>query len=1285
LIIGPFKRKILKITAYILGCLVGLLTIFHFWFINHAEKLIEELVASRSNGKLKLKVKKFKFNWFSYDMQLRHAVFYSTDTNTASTSYRFNVDRINIRVKAIMPLVFEKKFLIDSLSLLNPDIEVTRLRSTKDTTTDAADTSKDKSVSLTKEMGRVYNSIQDALQILQVNRFQIDNGKFRLVNKIQTDELPVTITNIYFHLDNLQVDTNKLAAKQKILFSDNVALRTHDQDILFPDGRHRLTFKNFGINIQKRMVEFDSCTIAASKGDSARRSFSVFFDKLLLTNIDFDTLYQKEVIRADSVYCINPRFKLDVELEKRTGQRKPRPKLDELIQQLTGDLQLAFVVVNNGSFDINTIRDGNPSSFTSDHNNFEVQGLRIQKNSPKPFTVESFAMAIRNYENFLKDSTYAMQFDSILLLNNSIYLSNFSFKQMNQGKVINNFSMPQFVLTGLSWDDLVFERKLTARKASLYKPVINYSVLANNKKQDIFQALTVMGDIIHLNNLDITNGQINIHFREGSQLQLENASMSVFSQSLLDSRRIGNLQRSVSALSFKKGMFKQNDVMARMENVNFTGTNGRLTAGAVFISSKEKKLDIDAKNVVINKMMIDNNSSVTELDGISWQEADVKISGPSEKKSLPGGFVLKNIKGGNTKLRFHNGNLELNAFLQTISASELDTRSRKGIQIINLGATGKNFSFTDNNLQLKADRFGFTDGQNSFLQNVAFTSNTINDSISVVLPTISLVPDINALIDGAIVADNIKLVQPRIFVKQLLMAETAGIEGMKLPKVSINRITVQQPELHLLQSGNKEMAIEWLGRTESNNFFELTDFKIANDPSSKISAGQFQVALNNFSLTTNGKRFTTGKGSLNTRITGLYIDSMQTGEWDWQGTIADLQVKDILLDTLGKQSGRLEIRSAKLNDLAIKSSSFLNIRQLLKENTAFRLKEVTGQYDDVNSHFDWLNLNYDKNSKILSVDSFTFRPAAGRDSFMAGQKFQTDFITLNTGAVDVGPFDIDKYLTDTVVNAGTVIVHNANLTNFRDKRMPARDKIIKPLPVNLLKKIPVRLSLDTLILRNTNIEYAELNEKTNQTGTVTINRMTAKAFPVNNYDQHEGDSLHLEAQAWLMDSVGILLKLRESYTDSLAGFLMSVTMRPADIRILNPILIPLASVKLESGYLDTLSMRVVGREYLSLGEMQMFYHDLKIRLLTNGTEKKKAFLKGLITFIANTFIIKKNNSSRTGVIFFERIRNKSAMNYLVKIALSGVASSVGIKKNKKRLRKRNLPPIDYDMTVSAMQ
>ncbi|HEX2631165.1 MAG TPA: hypothetical protein VHM26_19255, partial [Chitinophagaceae bacterium] len=325
-----FVRKFFKILGICVGSLLVLLIAFHFWFVHHAEEILEDLVYTKSNGKIRLDVRNFKFNWLSGKMELEDAVFYTTDTTEASSSYRFAVKKMKVRVKSVFPLLFRKQVLINTLSLEEPDIVVTRLRSSpKDTTKSKED------ISIPREMGRIYHSIQDALQVLQVKKFEMENASFALVNKMQPDDTPVRITHFDFHIDNLNVSQEKLTGKEKLFFSDNIVLKSKDQDILFPDGRHRLSYEKFRINIEKKIVEFDSCTIAAIKTDSSSTGFSIFFDKLQMTNIDFDTLYRAEVIKADSVYCINPTFTLQVDMGKRTGRKKP-PKLDQVIRQLTG-------------------------------------------------------------------------------------------------------------------------------------------------------------------------------------------------------------------------------------------------------------------------------------------------------------------------------------------------------------------------------------------------------------------------------------------------------------------------------------------------------------------------------------------------------------------------------------------------------------------------------------------------------------------------------------------------------------------------------------------------------------------------------------------------------------------------------------------------------------------------------------------------------------------------------------------------------------------------------------
>lgn len=1253
-------RKLIKIASVILGIILALLVAFHFWFINHAESLVEDLVNKQSKGKLHLDIGKFRFNWFNRKMELKQAVFYSTDTLTAPTAYRFSVQQINIQVERILPLIFEKRFLIDSIQLISPDVSVTKLRSK-----DSASV-RDTSLSLPQEMGRIYNSIQDALRVLQVDRFQIDNGKFSLINRTRPEEKPIVITRLHFFLDNLQVDTARSDTRQKILFSDNVALQTTHQDIVFPDGRHRLSFSNFRINIRNRLAEFDSCTIMATRGDSTNNSFRIFFDKLRMTNIDFDTLYHTEVIKADSVYCINPRFQLNVDLPKRTGPIQP-PKLDELIQQLTGSMQLAFVIVQNGSFDINTMREGRPSSFTSDHNNFELQNLRIRENAPRPLTVERFAMAIRNYENFLRDSAYAIQFDSILLNNNRISLSNFSYQEMEKNKVVNSLSMPLFELQGLSWDDLLFGQQLNAESVTLYRPVINYKADKNKQQrsQDVFQILAGIGAILQLNNMNIVDGQVNLFLPHNTRLQLEGATMSVKGKELVGSRKLISISRSVTDLRFKKGVFTSNDLTAELDEVQFSGEKGGLQAATLHIRDK-KELLADAQQVSIRSMVIDDRLQQANIDGVRWQKAGIRLL---LTEGTPGGaasFRLSDINGANTSVTLLKGNQTISVSLKNISAREIILLKGRQPQVTGLAASGNDLSIINDAFKLQVKQLDLADQRSSTLRNISYTSYAQQDSVLVNIPELTIIPNINVLMGGKLQTDALSLFQPQIDI-HLSDAGTASPGSKKPVEMAIGKLLIRQPVIRFLNTNhNGTSVLEWNGK-ESDNQLELTNFKLGRD---SFSASQLRLGLDHFLFTNSkGKTFRAGNGQVNAVIDRPAMQRNDAGSWDWRGIVASLAMRNFVIDSLGRKNGTLKIDSARLNDLAISSSLIINLRELVSRNTRFNLQQVTGSYHNTSDQFRWFNAGYDKKTRHFAVDSFSYHPTLDKDAFLKAQTYQVDYMTAKTGKIDIGTFDLQRYIKDSILDLGLVTIDNGHMESYRDKRLPRPPGLVRSLPVDLLKKIATRLTIDTVRINNSLIEYGEINEKTGSEGVITVNRLNGRITRLRNFDISKTDSLYIEASAYLQDTILTQLQVKESYADSLSGFLMTAQMGPTDLTILNPVLVPLASAELRSGKLDTMSLSATGGEYVATGEMNMRYHDLKIRVVRPG-KHRKSFTNGLLTFFVNT-LVKNENKNRGGAIFFRRLRDRSAINYLVKIALNGVSSSVGVKNNKKKIRRFN--------------
>lgn len=87
--------------------------------------------------------------------------------------------------------------------------------------------------------------------------------------------------------------------------------------------------------------------------------------------------------------------------------------------------------------------------------------------------------------------------------------------------------------------------------------------------------------------------------------------------------------------------------------------------------------------------------------------------------------------------------------------------------------------------------------------------------------------------------------------------------------------------------------------------------------------------------------------------------------------------------------------------------------------------------------------------------------------------------------------------------------------------------------------------------------------------------------------------------------------------------------------------------------------------------MKFYYNNLHIRLLKNGGLEKTGFIKKAESGLVNFFILKNNNNSRTGLVYFKRLQDRSFFNYLNKIIFSGVITSTGAKSNRRYKKEIN--------------
>lgn len=490
-----------------------------------------------------------------------------------------------------------------------------------------------------------------------------------------------------------------------------------------------------------------------------------------------------------------------------------------------------------------------------------------------------------------------------------------------------------------------------------------------------------------------------------------------------------------------------------------------------------------------------------------------------------------------------------------------------------------------------------------------------------------------------------------------------------------------------LSNVNAQSIVHYMkdGLPTNKSFVQLQNIRLSSLRDKAIMIDTMFMAADNYHFTNNtGRVMGSDSSYFNVTLKNIQADWGKDNKFSWSATIDEAATGNLIIDSLGKNKGKLFLKTAGLSNLNIETS-FKNFKNILKLNPSFTVHHLNGYYKDGQNDFQWYNASFSHLRKTFSVDSFAYKPAAERNSFIAQNPYQVTYLTASTGSIIAKEVDINKYLADTAINIKTIHIKNPVVYSYRDKRPPFNANVFRPLPVSMIKNISIPFSIDTIFIHNGKAVYTELNDKTLLEGSIPITRLNATISSVRNYNASISDSLYVRAEGYLMDSAWMRLGIKESYEDSLAGFLMTLRMKPASLTFLNAALEPLASVRLRSGFLDTLSMRAVGREHVSLGEMKMFYHNLRVQFLKKRGETKRNLLAGLITFIANNFVIKRENRSETGQVYFPRLQNRSIFNYLVKMIMSGMASSVGAKQNKKmlkqyerELKRHSLPPIHFD-------
>jgi hypothetical protein len=324
------------------------------------------------------------------------------------------------------------------------------------------------------------------------------------------------------------------------------------------------------------------------------------------------------------------------------------------------------------------------------------------------------------------------------------------------------------------------------------------------------------------------------------------------------------------------------------------------------------------------------------------------------------------------------------------------------------------------------------------------------------------------------------------------------------------------------------------------------------------------------------------------------------------------------------------------------------------------IDKATIKYNTPSLNAEVQTLSWQPADSKLSLNNISIHPTINRDSFFKGSQWQGDYLTGEAGEGIIQGLQFNGDAKKPAITIKNIHLTGVSVEASRNKNIPFRHGIEKPMPTKLLASIKTEFDIEKITIGNSHIIYNELSAITNRWARITLDDLAATLGPLTSRAPAK-DTLTLDASARLFDGHIRRFQYKESYADPNSGFEARATFSPLDLTRLSDVSSPAAAVSITGGHVDTAWAVWRGNRHAAYGAMGLRYRDLRVRILDKKDSTRAGFLPALETFAAN--ILLPGQNKKGSVIYFERNPEKFVFNYWIKTQTSGIVSTLLHKKN----------------------
>jgi len=1102
-----------------------------------------------------------------------------------------------------------------------------------------------------KEEFNLYELIKNDFSSVHIQNFKLENAQLMLF-KARTDlNSQQELKNININLQDFQLDSISLQDTSRIFYSRNIDFSASAYELTLGDNIHRISVGSLDLSTRKKSVLVKKIQLYPLQTDNKklrlRNTIDASCDSVRFNLFNFKKAFHHKRFEFQQINLFNPEVKLT---QNEINEEKIRPENSSFIYTLISNYVKGIysnkVLLQKGKFQLvnktGVLQTGNIESNLK----LELSGFSLDEISSsrtdRLFFADQIELGFSNYQMQLVDQLHKLTIDNFKLstrqkLATVTNLHLFPVSKENMEDLLQKynrselyeFTIPELSLKNADFHEAFFNKKLSVDTLSIMAPQIyyeNFGLLKQDKPktdfEDLFQLLSSYLDDIHMAKVDIPDGIIRLvnHSRKGKTISLDNHFALGLENLLINKDQFG--QKKLLFSEFVE--FSVHDHIIHLsDNVHV------LKADKIGFSTKSREV------FVTNARLYPETNS-KNFSSINW---NIQLSVPEIR-----------IQGVNIEKMYFDHQIDADNVLINVPQIKLYQKLKK------VGAK----EFKEVNIPLPKE-----------IESIAIRQFKLNDGSLKVFSELGIQPYL-------LIQSDLNLTAKDIFIQ--------------------NNVNTQRPEFTKGDYIFQMIQFKFMPKDKNQQFsIDELNFSTADR---RIRAKQLSVKP----ITKDSKQDQFELYIPALEMNGLNLDNVyQHDQYSFESIIVDkpsFQMYSNSKDTAKFNPFKANLyrhfesftdvfESKLLNVKDADISVFKNGQKKLHENISFTLANVRIDDNPGNrfmhsDEFSFRIPNLKRQGKLyqygigeifyssvknrITAKDIRISPNFSKENHQKQVGFQSDYFQGKIDSVCIERPNMSRWFDKKELVAKYVSVNELNLDIYRDKRMPFDEKRRPGMLQDLIKSSNYPFMLDSFKLENSHITYSEQPPNGDSEGKIGFSDIQARLMPFSNMKTSSGKipDFKLDGSATILDSCWLKtsMNFRMDHPDNL--FSVTGSLSPFNMRILNPVLEPLAMVSLRSGKVDQFQFSFSADSSKATGNLIFGYNDLRISVLEmkNGNTKEARFA----SFLANSLLLRSKNPRGKELlpeeINFHRDQKRSVLNYCWKSVFSGIRGVLGIKENK---------------------